>query len=363
MKKILFLTLFIIIITIFSTTAYAADDTYGNIFNSIPDDVKDSFESSEYEIDSLEDIVSIVGQESITGIVKIASSCIKLPFSLMTSVLIICVIGTALELFIDRADIRKTADLIFSVIICVLIIGSLKDLILSVSDCVTSCGVFMYSFLPVFASLLISSSTAFSSVAYTSSAYLFTQFFMFLSKSVITPALIAYFALTLSSSVADNMFKDLLNGIKKGIIWLLTLITTVFTAITSVQSVVTSAADSVAVRTGKYIFGTSIPVVGGYVSEVLNTVIGSVAIMRSSIGLFAIIVIIILFVPVIIKLAAWKIAVKLCVVIVMGSGNGKGIAVIEAFDNVITILLSVMICILIGLILSLSAILALGGVK
>lgn len=363
MKKLLFIILFICIIAALPITAAADEDTYSNIFDSIPDDVKDSFENSKYEIDSLDDIISIISNEGLTGIIKITFGSIKLPFSLMTAVLAICIIGSMLELFIDRPDIQKTADLIFSVIICSLTVGSLKDMVVSVSECITSCGVFMYSFLPVFASLLISSATAVSSVAYTSSTYTFTQFLMFLAKSVIAPVSIAYYSLNLASSVTDNMFKDLLNGIKKGITWLLTLITTIFTAITSIQSVVTSAADSVAIRTGKYIFGTSIPVVGGYVSEVLNTVIGSVTVMRSSIGLFAIVVIIVLFLPVIIKITVWKIAVKLCIVIISGSGSGKGIAVIDAFDNVITILLSVMICILIGLILSLSAILALGGAK
>ncbi len=363
MKKLIFIAIFLITPILLPISVSAADEVYDTTFNSLPETVKDTLQNSEYEIESLIDVIEIISNDGISAILKIVFSDITLPFDKMVTVITVSVIGAVLELFLDKQQLKKTANIVLTAILCLIIISPLKSIVDSVIGCITSGGVFMYSFLPVFASLMVTSSPTTSAVSYTSSTYFFTQLSMFISNSLITPATIFYFVMSITSSIAENMFKDLLASLKKGITWLMSFITTIFTAITSIQSLITSAADSVAIRTGKFIFGTSIPVVGGYVSEVLNTVIGSVSVMRSGVGLFAIIVILILFVPIIIELVAWKISVRLTLVVSTGIEGSDWISVIDAFDSVITILLSVTVCIFIGLILSLSAMLALGGIK
>lgn len=362
MKRILILSLSILFFVIlFTVPAYAENDPYTDAYNLIPDEVQDTLKNA--DINSLSSLLELIKDQGIGAVFKVLFSDISLPFSKMLSVLTVCILGSLLNLFVDRNDIKKIADIVFTLSICVFIISPLKDILTGVIDCISSCGVFLFAFLPVFAAFMTISQQGTSAVMYTSSTYLFTQFFMFLANNIIMPVSVGYFAFNLSSVVSDNMFKDILSSVKKAIIWCLSLITTVFAAMTSVQSVITSAADTVAVRTGKFIFGTSIPVVGSYVSEVLNTVIGGITVMRSGLGIFAIVVIVFLFVPVLAELVAWKISVKLCSFIISGNEAGKAVSVIQSFDDVLTILLSVILCIFIGMILSFSAMLVLGGVK
>lgn len=361
MKRIfIFLITFLLLLLFFVPVfAFADDDkAYTEVYDILPDNVKDSFEDN--GIESLPDLIEKIQNDGIGIIFDIALNNIRLPFSSMFMVMAVSIFGAVINIFIERNELKKITDIIFTLIICVLLIAPFKDILIKTADCINSCGVFLYSFLPIFAAFMTLSKNTTGSVLYTSSIYLFNQLFMYLSDNIIVPFSVGYFGLSLSSIIADNILMDLLNSLKKTAIWCLTLITTVFAAMTSVQTVVASAADSVVMKTGKFIFGTSIPVVGGYVSEVLNTVIGGISVMRSGLGFFVIVVIFILFVPLLAELLFWKLAVKLCSFI-HSSDNSS--ALINAFNDVLTMLLSVLVCLFIGMILSISAMLVLGGLK
>ncbi|MBQ5885703.1 MAG: hypothetical protein IIW79_04775 [Clostridia bacterium] len=363
MKKLILVCLGLITLISFPLNCYADEDGFGSVYDIVPDNVKDTLNDSDYQIESLQDVIDIISNEGIFSLVKIAFSDYSLPFETVATLVLILTINCSLQLLIDKPETKKIAQIICSLIICVIIAEPLKNIIISVTDCLNSSGVFMFSFLPIFASFLVTTNPGTSAVAYTATTYFFSELTVFISRSVLTPLSTCMFTMSVVSSVSDGIFNNLISGVKKLIIWTLGLVTSIFTAITSVQSIITSAADTVAIKTGKFIVGSSVPVVGGYVSEVMNTIIGSLTVMRSGIGLFAIIVMIIMFLPVTVELLMWKIGVKLCQVISCGTENEIGQNIINAFDDVITVMLSITICVFIGIVLSISSILVFGGVK
>ena len=363
MKKILSIVFSVIILILFPINCYADEDDFCSVYDIIPNEVKDTLSDTEYEIDSFQDVIDIISNDGVFALIKVAFSDYSLPFKSVLTLLLILTISSSLQLLIEKPETKKIAQIICSLIICVIIAEPLKNIIFSVTECLNSSGVFMFSFLPIFASFLVTSNPGTSAVAYTSTTYFFTELTVFVSKSVLTPLSTFIFTMKVVSSVSEGIFNNLLNSVKKMIIWILGLITSIFTAITSVQSIITSAADTVAIKTGQFIVGSSVPVVGGYVGEVMNTVIGSLTVMKSGVGLFAIIVILIMFLPVTAELLVWKIGIKLCQVISFGTENEIGQSIIVAFDDVITVLLSATICVFIGMVLSISAILVFGGVK
>ena len=72
---------------------------------------------------------------------------------------------------------------------------------------------------------------------------------------------------------------------------------------------------------------------------------------------------IIMFLPVILELVLWKIGLKLCQLITFGTENEISYKILNSFDDVVSVMISVIICVFIGMILSISAILVFGGVK
>ena len=363
MKKLFLIGISLIILTTYPLNCYAVEDGFDSVYDIVPDNVKDTLSESDYKIEGLQDVIDIISNEGIFSLFKIAFSDYSLPFKTVTTLILISTISCSLQLLINKSETKKIAQIICALVICIIIAEPLKNLIISVTDCLNSSGVFMFSFLPIFATFLVTTNPGTSSVAYTSTIYFLSELTVFISRSVLTPLSTCTFAMSVVSSISDGIFNNLISGAKKLIIWILGLVTSIFTAITSIQSMITSATDTVAVKTGKFIVGSSVPVVGGYVSEVMNTVIGSLSIMRSGIGLFAIIVLIILFLPVTAELLIWKIGIKLCQVISFGAENDIGQNIINAFNDVITVLISVTICVFIGMILSICAILVFGGVK
>ncbi len=76
----------------------------------------------------------------------------------------------------------------------------------------------------------------------------------------------------------------------------------------SVQTALTASADSVAMRGAKMLAGSAIPVVGGSVGETLKTVSGSVAFLKSTVGVGGIVLLVLLLLPTFVSLVLYRLS-------------------------------------------------------
>ena len=76
----------------------------------------------------------------------------------------------------------------------------------------------------------------------------------------------------------------------------------IFSFVMSFQSVLSHSIDTLSLRTAKFAIGSFIPVVGGFIGESLKTISASLSLIKSSCGIIAIIVIVLLILPIIISL-------------------------------------------------------------
>ncbi len=85
--------------------------------------------------------------------------------------------------------------------------------------------------------------------------------------------------------------------VSKFIKWGLGLIATVFGAVIGLQSLLAGAADSVALKAGKFLIGSSVPVIGGAVSDAIGTVYAGLKVVKGTAGAAGICAIVVLFAP------------------------------------------------------------------
>ena len=92
------------------------------------------------------------------------------------------------------------------------------------------------------------------------------------------------FAIALLSSLGDPTTAAISRGVRNLFAWLLGILTTLTVATLSLQTVVSTAADSAAMRAARYAAQSAIPVVGSTVSGALSTLASGLSYARGIIG-------------------------------------------------------------------------------
>ena len=175
---------------------------------------------------------------------------------------------------------------------------------------------FMILFLPVFAGIVAASGNPTLALNYNSFALYFAQAISSFSSNIILPFEAMIFALVSVNMVSDEMnVKNLAKTIKNGVVKVLSVSGAIFTAVLTVKGILSNIADTVTSKGAKVLVSSLIPVVGGSVSDAYGTIINSLLLLKSSVGVFGIIAIAAINLPIIIQLSLWSVSLSISSVI------------------------------------------------
>ncbi len=128
------------------------------------------------------------------------------------------------------------------------------------------------------------------------------------AKSVI-PVCCVFTALALCNTLSPDMgLRGLSGALRKVYSFTLGMIMTVLTASLAAQTTLTASADSTAARAARLVSANVIPVVGGSVGETLRTVATGVQYLKGIVGIWGIILVALLLLPVLISLVLTRLA-------------------------------------------------------
>lgn len=103
--------------------------------------------------------------------------------------------------------------------------------------------------------------------------------------------------------------------VKKNYTTFLAFLMMLLSAMLAAQTVLGNTGDSIAMRSAKFAVGNIIPVVGGSVSELLRTVSAGISYLRSSVGVCALVILLLTVLPTLVELLlvrlVWQIASSL----------------------------------------------------
>lgn len=94
--------------------------------------------------------------------------------------------------------------------------------------------------------------------------------------------------------------------------WLMALVITLFTGINAIYGFTAASLDAVSAKTIKFAVGSLVPVVGGFLSDTLDTVTSSAGLIKNAVGASGIIIMCGICVVPIIKLGVMQLLLKLC---------------------------------------------------
>lgn len=141
----------------------------------------------------------------------------------------------------------------------------------------------------------------------------------------------------------DVSLKGFSGALKKASLWGLGIIITVFTTILSTRSFAAVNLDNVTGRTVKYAAGTFVPVVGGMLSETLESLIACGRLVKGAAGGASVIVLLYLCLSPILQLVAIIVAYKITALIIAPISDGRLSGAIEEFISSLVIILAMVI--------------------
>ncbi len=302
---------------------------------------------------NLKDFISLIG--------KVFKNELKKPLFAVASVfgmLILCGILEAMKLSFAEKSMSMVFSTVVTLAMSMVIVLPIIDCVKRTASLIDEVARFELSFVPIFSSIVAASGQITSAGVYSVIVFSVSQLITQLATQVILPVVLAYMGFCLVANLNPSLN---LNGaaelMKNTAVWGLVLSVTVFSAILGVQGFVSSGADNVTLKTTKFLIGSSIPFVGGAISEAVGSVLGCLSLVKSTVGAFGIIAILVTVLPGFLRIILWMLALRLCLLgaEVLSVEHVSG--VFKAVRSVLTVMLALLSAVSLMLIISTGSIL------
>ena len=276
--------------------------------NSLPDETREFLENYGLNPENENWLSSVTPKNVFSHIGDFLRSGAKSPLVSGGSILAIILISAALSSMELNSGAAQTAGYATTLTAAAIITAPVFAVVSACVKAMQGCAVFMTAFVPVFAAVVASSGKAATSFSMSALLLGASQAVSYISNFVVVPLLGGYMAISLASSVSPLISRSgIADGIKKISFWIMSLMTTVFVGILSIQTAVSASADTLSLKTAKFIIGSSFPVAGAVLSEALTTVTASMSMLKSTVGVYGVIACGAIFLPLLAELLIWRV--------------------------------------------------------
>lgn len=356
-----------------SAESASADEFYYNQYKSsgadelegyLPEETREYFKDN--NIDPLKSgwTDSLEPKNVFTHILSFLKSGAKGPFAAGSVIVAIILVSSALNGMDIRGASSVATGYAVSLTAAAAVITPIFSVISAGANALKGCAAFMVAFVPVFAVIVASSGAAATSASMSGLLLGACQVVNLIADFVIMPLMGGYLAISIASNVSPLVENSgLASGIKKICYWVMSLLTTVFLGILSIQTAVNASADTLSLKTAKFIIGSSVPMAGTALSEALTTVTASMGMLKTTVGIYGVIACAAVFLPILAELVLWRLTFNITATISDLMSVPKISSVLRSADTVLSVLIGIILLTAAMFIISLGVVLAAGGTK
>jgi len=232
-------------------------------------------------------------------------------------------------------------------VLCILtaVAAPVLSCIIRTTNTIRDASVFMLSFIPVFSASMVSAGQAVTGATYNLFLLGVCGLISQIVAQTLIPLMSVYLALCICGSfVPDFNIASAASGIKSAVSWTLGFLLTLFVALLSIQTMLSQSADGVGLRATKFLINSLVPVVGSVLSEAYMAAQGCLRLVKTTVGVYGIIVALFIFLPTFLQVAAWYLATKIVAVAGDIAGAAEVSAVLKSCSNVLGLLIAVLFC-------------------
>lgn len=198
---------------------------------------------------------------------------------------------------------------------------------------------FTTAFAGVFAMLVSASGKVALGTSYASLAVLSDTLFSTLLTGVSQPAVNAMCSLGFLSCLDLYKFSEKISStVKKIYITFLGFIGTFFSGIVTLKGVMGAGVDSLTSRGIRFVVGRTVPIVGGAVSDTYSALVSSLSLIKSTVGIFGIVTVVLTVFPSLLELIGWVFSLSIVVSISELLGSSSCVGMFNIFKDALTLL-------------------------
>ena len=214
---------------------------------------------------------------------------------------------------------------------------------------------FMTAFLPVFAGISFASGEMVTSAVYTGFFMICVVTVANFCISYVIPSVNLFLAAGIASSVSPVIkLESLCEFYVKAVKMAMTAAVSVICFVLTLQTAIAQGQDSLAVKTGKLIVNSAVPIIGSALQSAVGSVYASMGVLKGFFGIAGIMVVINMFLPSIVILAVNWTGYYLTAVLGEILENDTAVQILTKFRQVMEILLSVSVLFMVLLIFSMT---------
>ncbi len=350
MLKKLFLIITIILFCICYGDIFASAEQYdygtNELYEAVPDNARNFFEKNNITADG-NGIAGLTLSNIVDAIITEISEAVHKPAAMFTAILAVIILTSVLGSLSDTGNTStgKTFSVVSALTSTIIISSYLSSALEGINTAISTASDFSLTYIPVIAGVIAVGGHASTAAVYTSVMMIAIQILTQITVNILLPVTSCLIGISAAGGLNSDLKIDKLGeGLKKAIVWGLGLIMTVFIGFLTLQTNITSAADSVSLRAARFAVSTSVPFVGGAISDALSTVKTSVELLKSGIGSFGILTGCCILFPVLINALCYRFFLFLSGVISDILGSEDAGRMIKCGENVLSIVISMIIC-------------------
>ncbi len=311
------------------------------IVDYIPNDVLDVLHNLGLDINNQKFDVDF--DYFLKTILNYISSYLTSPLTtlgVISTVLMICYLFSTLTVNEKQQEI---ISYISAVIMCSCAVFPISELLIKTQNAITLCCGFNLVLIPIYSGILIASGS-FKSLETINILFIFSQGIEIFITSFFSPLVGIYTSLSISGSLSSlNKFSNITSSFKRIIDWILGISVTLYMAVLAITGTISSLSDSITQRMGKFVIGSTVPIIGGVISDSLSTILGATKYLKSGLGLYAVCTLVIMLLPTIIEITLWRFALTLASFVADITDQNNASSLIKSISNGVGIIFSVII--------------------
>ena len=363
---------FLVIVNIFSNPSKIKADSTEQILEEhksnfgISDFIK---ETEKYGGEFLEDIdISEMLNEALTGkvdnnkiykkVINIFGTEIKQSITTLISILVVVVIHSILKSISDNLENGNVAKIIYYVqyiIIVSIIMSNFTDIISLIKETASNLVGFMNTLLPILITLMTYTGSIVTGGLIQPIILFMVNLIGNIIQSILIPFVLIIAVLSIVTKISDKVqVTKITKFFKSSITWFLGIILTIFVGVLSLEGTLSSSIDGITAKTAKAVVSNIIPVVGKFLGDTVDTVLGCGVILKNALGVVGIVVILGICVMPVIRLGILTLIYNLAAGIIEPVSDEKIVKLLEEMGGTFKLLLGILCALSVMLIIGIT---------
>ncbi len=354
MKKIISVVFTAVILVVISTAVVNAEEStmlydLSGIYNSLSEEARESLDNIGATSADPDTLADISFSSVVSEIVNMAENNISSPFKGLITITALLLMASVLSAYKNtlNSDISTALNITTTLCITCAVAMPAISIISSTSDVIALSSNLMIAYIPIMVIIMASSGHAISGASYYTMMLAAGEGVGQLSTRVIVPLLSMFLGLSITSSISPDInLSGFINMVSKSIKWLLGFGMTIFTAVLTIKQLITTSLDDVSTRAVRFTLNSFIPIVGSALSDAYKTVQGSIGLLKSGVGVFVILSVGVVFLPIILQSLMWILTLWIGKSTAEVLNLPQPAKLLESITTVFSTLLAILLCIM-----------------